>query len=265
MRNTKNEQGFMCKVFDVFSFYNELDLLEVRLNILDEYVDYFVIVESRQTFTGVDKSLHYEENKKRFEQWHSKIIHYVMSDYPQDVDHYQRALRSPNVGDGAENWLREFYQKEAPIRALENICGDDDIIFISDLDEIWNPKINHSCQHGEVYRPIQTAYPYYLNNRSNQDIGCWTGTRVGTYKTLKHYGCNHFRTEREAKSIPVSNGGWHFSWTNKDSKYEAFKYNDVQARYEIVLREQTWKDESELPEYVMTNKEELVKKGLMLQ
>jgi hypothetical protein len=147
---------------------------------------------------------------------------------------------------------------------LENICKDDDIIFLSDLDEIWNPKIKFDIKDGEVYRPIQTAYPYYLNNRSNQNIGCWTGTRVGTYKTLKHYGCNHFRTEREARSIPISNGGWHFSWTNKDSKYEAFKYNDVQARFEIVSRERTWKDESDLPEYIIKNKEELFKKGLML-
>lgn len=252
------------RIFDVFSFYNELDLLEVRLNILDEHVDYFVIVESRQTFCGDDKHLYYEENKERFSKWHHKIIHHVMPDFPQDEEHYQRALRSPNVGDGADNWLREFYQKEAPIRALENICSDNDVIFLSDLDEIWNPKIKFDIKDGEVYRPIQTAYPYYLNNRSNQDIGCWTGTRVGTYKTLKHYGCNHFRTEREARSIPILNGGWHFSWTNKASKFDAFKYNDVQARFEIVSREMTWKDESDLPEYIMKNKEELVEKGLML-
>jgi beta-1,4-mannosyl-glycoprotein beta-1,4-N-acetylglucosaminyltransferase len=262
--NIRKEQEFMSKVFDVFSFFNEIDLLEVRLNILDEYVDYFVIVESRQTFTGIDKPLFYEENKEKFSKWESKIIHYVMPDFPQDHVHYQRALISPNVGDGADNWLREFYQKEAPIRALENICDDDDIIFLSDLDEIWNPKIKFDIKHDEVYRPIQTAYPYYLNNRSNQDIGCWTGTRVGTYKTLKKYGCNHFRTEREVRSIPILNGGWHFSWTNKDSKYEAFIYHDVQARFEIVSREKTWKDESDLPEYVMKNKEKLVEKGLML-
>jgi len=256
----------MSKIFDVFSFFNELDLLEVRLNILDKYVDYFVIVESRQTFTGVDKPLYYEENKERFDKWRSKIVHYVMPDFPQDVENYQKALRSPNVGDGADNWLREFYQKEAPIRALEKFFADDnDIIFVSDLDEIWNPNIDYIIEHNKVYRPIQTAYPYYFNNRSSQSIGCWTGTRVGTYKTLKQYGCNHFRTEREVEGIPILNGGWHFSWTNKDAKYKAFIYHDVQARFEIMSRERTWKDESELPEYIMKNKEELVKKGLMLQ
>jgi beta-1,4-mannosyl-glycoprotein beta-1,4-N-acetylglucosaminyltransferase len=57
--NTKKEQEFMGKIFDVISFYNELDLLEVRLNILDEHVDYFVLVESRKTFFGDDKPLYY--------------------------------------------------------------------------------------------------------------------------------------------------------------------------------------------------------------
>lgn len=254
----------MGKIYDVFSFYNELDLLEVRLNILDEHVDYFVIVESRQTFSGIDKPLFYKENKDRFSKWHHKIIHHVMLDYPQDNEHYQKALISPNVGDGAENWLREFYQKEAPIRALENICEDDDIIFLSDLDEIWNPNLEYIIQDGQVYRPMQTAYPYYLNNRSNQHVGCWTGTRVGTFKTLKHYGGNHFRTPREAPSIHIPNGGWHFSWTNKEDKYNAFVFNDVHARFEIVSREKTWKDESELPEYIIKNKQQLVEKGLML-
>jgi hypothetical protein len=130
------------------------------------------------------------------------------------------------------------------------------------LDEIWNPNIENKIDDEAVYRPIQTAYPYYLNNRSNQNIGCWTGTRVGRYKTLKKYGPNHFRTEREAPSIPIPNGGWHFSWTNKEDKFKAFKYNDVQARFEIVSREKTWIDESELPQYILDNKEELIKKGL---
>jgi beta-1,4-mannosyl-glycoprotein beta-1,4-N-acetylglucosaminyltransferase len=264
MKNINKEQKCMNKIYDVFSFFNELDLLEIRLNILDNHVDYFVITESRQTFCGDDKPLYYEENKERYKKWHHKIIHHIMPDFPQDQEHFQKALKSPNVGDGAENWLREFYQKEAPIRALENICSDDDIIFISDLDEIWNPDIDYVIENDNVYRPIQTAYPYYLNNRSNQNIGCWTGTRVGKFKTVKKYGFNHFRTEREVQSIQIPNGGWHFSWTNKEDKYKAFKYNDVQARFEIVSREQTWIDETGLPKYILDNKEELKKKGLFL-
>ena len=54
----------MAKVYDTFLFFNELDLLEIRLNILDDYVDYFVLCEANQTFSGKDKKLYYKENKK---------------------------------------------------------------------------------------------------------------------------------------------------------------------------------------------------------
>jgi len=254
MTNINKGQKFM-KIYDCFSFYNELDILEIRLNILNDYVDYFVIVESNQTFCGDPKPLYYLENKDRFQKWNHKIIHHVMLDYPQDQEIYEKALVSPNVGDGAENWLREFYQKEAPIRALEKVCSDDDIVFLSDVDEIWNPKIQYNIESDRSYRPIQTAYPYYLNNRSDQNIGCWTGTKVATFKTLKKHGPNHFRTERDAPSIFIPNGGWHFSWTNKEAKYKAFKFDDVDLRFQIVSRTRTWKDESELPEYILSNKD----------
>ena len=63
------------KVFDVFLFFNELDLLEVRLNLLYPFVDHFVINEATKTFSGLDKPLYYLENKDRFEKFQDKIIH----------------------------------------------------------------------------------------------------------------------------------------------------------------------------------------------
>jgi beta-1,4-mannosyl-glycoprotein beta-1,4-N-acetylglucosaminyltransferase len=55
------------KVIDVFPFFNELDILEIRLNILDPYVDCFILSEATKTFSGLDKPLYYQENKDRFE------------------------------------------------------------------------------------------------------------------------------------------------------------------------------------------------------
>ena len=62
------------KIFDVFTFYNELDLLELRMNILGDSVDYFVINEANITFTGKPKPLYFAENRKRFKKWEDKII-----------------------------------------------------------------------------------------------------------------------------------------------------------------------------------------------
>ena len=66
------------KVFDVFLFFNELDLLEIRLNMLYPFIDYFVINEATQTFFGSDKPLYYLENKERFRKFEDKIIHNII-------------------------------------------------------------------------------------------------------------------------------------------------------------------------------------------
>ena len=61
------------KIYDCFPFFNELDLLEIRLNYLDPVVDYFVLCESRVTFSGISKNLFYEDNKedsKKYNMWH---------------------------------------------------------------------------------------------------------------------------------------------------------------------------------------------------
>ena len=63
MNNIKKEQKFM-KIYDAFLFYNELDLLEIRLNILKDKVDYFIIGEAVQCFNGNAKPLYFEENKE---------------------------------------------------------------------------------------------------------------------------------------------------------------------------------------------------------
>ena len=66
------------KIFDVFLFFNELDLLEIRLNMLYPFVDYFVINEATQTFFGSDKPLYYLENKERFKKFEDKIVHNII-------------------------------------------------------------------------------------------------------------------------------------------------------------------------------------------
>ena len=77
-------------IYDCFTFFNELDLLEIRLNILDEHVDYFVLAECTETFSGIEKPLYYEENKERFSKWSHKIIHHI-NEKIQAPDPFQRA------------------------------------------------------------------------------------------------------------------------------------------------------------------------------
>ena len=70
------------KIIDCFTFYNEMDLLNYRLNILYNVVDYFIIVESTHTYVGKEKKLFYNDNKHLFEKFNDKIIHIIVDDFP---------------------------------------------------------------------------------------------------------------------------------------------------------------------------------------
>ncbi len=84
----------MSKVFDCFPFYDELDLLEIRMNILNYEVDYFVLTEATRAFTGKPKPLYYN-NKVRFKKFAHKIRHHVIVDdteFKPEIDAWQRGF-----------------------------------------------------------------------------------------------------------------------------------------------------------------------------
>ena len=269
-----NETRKDIKIYDTFLFNNELDLLEIRFNILNDYVDYFVLVEANETFSGKEKPLYYQINKDRFSQWSDKIIHVVVDNSNEEL--WQFSKSSPNVGAGEHWWVREFYQKENVLSGLTN-ANDNDLVFVSDLDEIWNPSVvfndGYSYNSDNVYRPIQTAYHYYLNNKSDQDISGWVGTRFGSAANIRKYGSNHFRTEREVKSINIQNGGWHFTNLGDfefiKTKLESYSHQEYNNNYvKNIIKTcidknvdflnrgfSLWRDESSLPEYLIKNKQ----------
>jgi beta-1,4-mannosyl-glycoprotein beta-1,4-N-acetylglucosaminyltransferase len=170
-------------IYDCFSFFNELDILEIRLNILDEYVDFFVLGESEQTFSNINKSLVYHENKSRFKRWSHKIIHVI---HPK--------TNSTNSFEIAA------YQKDN-LKIGLNGAHNEDIIYFGDVDEIWKPKQIDD----KVYNLRQFNYSYYLNNRSSEE---WVGTVVSKYKNIKEGSFNYFRANHTNE---LDDGGWHFT------------------------------------------------------
>tara|TARA_R110000824_G_scaffold363132_1_gene551151 strand:- start:1720 stop:2571 length:852 start_codon:yes stop_codon:yes gene_type:complete len=213
------------KIYDCFNFFNELDILELRLNILYEYVDYFVIVESSVTHSGQPKPFYLEENMDRFTKFSDKIISYKVNDTPEDfvnLPHTENAALSEVYKyittqtnrfnrQTQPDYGRDFFQKESVRRALLK-CFDDDLIMISDADEIPNPEvlknINELSLDTTLYALNQNMYCYYLNMLKQTD---WYGTRFGLYKNIKKLSFNEIRGDNSlSKSIP--NGGWHFSF-----------------------------------------------------
>ena len=112
-------------IIDCFPFFNELDVLELRLNILDSVVDKFVLVEASKTQSLIDKPFYFEDNKDRFAKFLHKIVHIKVQDYP-------------NEG----GWAMENFQRNCILRGLKHLdLNTHDIVGISDVDEIWNPDI----------------------------------------------------------------------------------------------------------------------------
>lgn len=187
------------KIIDCFTFNGEYDLLEIRLNILNDYVDEFIIVEAPTTFSGKPKPLYYEQCKDRYKQWHSKIKYFVINENysPEEI---ALAESSPNTV-GASHWKREFLQKESIKKALTHL-KDEDIVFIGDVDEIWQELV---VPEDNVFKLRLRVYSYYLNNRSNEQFH---GTIVSRYKNIRGECLNHLRTSAE-KTVPYM--GWHFT------------------------------------------------------
>jgi beta-1,4-mannosyl-glycoprotein beta-1,4-N-acetylglucosaminyltransferase len=161
-------------IYDCFTFFNELDLLEIRLNELDSCVDKFVLVEATLTHQGKPKPLHYDENKERFAAFHHKIIHVIVSEYPDNSE--------------SSAWVFEKFQRNSIRDGLKN-AKPGDVIMISDVDEIPRPeKIKESAnmKGTRVFR--QRMYYYYLNCVNATAVGdqqyLWNGTVMINYEDL---------------------------------------------------------------------------------
>ncbi|KKQ77193.1 hypothetical protein A3B84_01365 [Candidatus Nomurabacteria bacterium RIFCSPHIGHO2_02_FULL_35_13] len=256
------------KIYDIFTYNGEEELLEIRLNTLNEAVDEFIIVEAPTTFSGLKKTLYFEKQKQRFTPFLHKIKYFVINDYPDDAEILKIADESPNVPkNGPEHWRREFFQKESIKKALTHI-RDEDLCFVGDVDEIWKLTFGMPKEMGK-YKLRQLVYVYYLNNRSNEP---WIGTLLTNYKTIKENCLNHLRTD--GKWTVLEGGGWHFTSMggieevrrklNDSYTKESYNSNDVQSKlserfgkkdYIGRSKFKFWIDESDLPKYILSNKE----------
>lgn len=257
------------KVIDIFSFNGESDILELRLNILDKYVDEFIICEGDETTAGKAKPRYFEENRERYSKWLHKIKYYIFSPYT-DPALSLLADTSPGVPKDMHWWRREFIQKESMRYALTHL-KDDDKVFIGDVDEIWNPLIEYPNGRAELH---QTVYTYWLNNKSSE---YWTGTSLMLYKDIKTDTLDNLRaydTMRAYMKAPViKNAGWHF--TNIGGidfikrKIQSYAHQEFNNEYTLNLIEQRVKnnqdylgrdfklgiDENDWPEYLKQHKD----------
>ena len=189
-------------------FFNELDVLEIRLAELDPVVDVHVIAESTRTFSGVEKPLHFKENEARFAQWAHKIRHVVVEDSPLDM----RFSPPPGIlieGDSG-HWDREHHQREALMRAVDDLANGD-LVLVSDLDEIPRPEAFNPQFRFPVMAPYLTLSEMWINWRWAETIPVVARFCTGEY--LKRAGIQGVaRGPFQAYGDTRVGSGWHFSY-----------------------------------------------------
>ena len=187
-------------IYDCFSYWDEDLLLELRLNILDNYVDYFVIVEGNKTWQNNPKKFKF--NIDKFSKFSKKIIYIKVDDLP----------------DGIDPFLRENHQRNCISRGLKNANGND-LIIISDLDEIPNPKKIINFSNKMKYAVFKQKHFYYKFNLQSTNSPNWYGSRICVFKELKSpqwlrdlkFKKRPFwRIDKLRLNNILEDGGWHF-------------------------------------------------------
>ena len=227
------------KIFDCFMYFDEEIVLEVRLNTLNKFVDYFVIVESKFTHKGDLRDLKF--NHKKFEKFKDKIIYLIHEEKPKEIE----IIKSEDSEDEKsrkyvfnaihrENSQRNYIQKGL-VHAKEN-----DLILISDVDEIPNLlDTNFDIIDEKIILFKQNMFYYKFNLYLPNLI--WIGTKGCKKKDLINpqwlrnikdrkyafYRIDTIFSKNKYRSIKyINTGGWHFTniKTAKEIEYKLKSY-----------------------------------------
>ena len=212
------------KIYDCFMYFDEEVVLDVRLNTLNEFVDYFVIVESKFTHKGDRRDLKFDH--KKFEKFKDKIIYIIDEEiYPQTEEiRAEDGERERSIKLIFNAGYRENGQRNLIDKGLKE-ANDEDLILISDVDEI--PKLtglNFKNINEKIILFNQDMF-YYKFNLQLPDL-IWTGTKACRKKNLispqwlrnvkdrkySFFRIDTFFSTTKFNSIKIiSDGGWHFS------------------------------------------------------
>jgi hypothetical protein len=184
------------RVIDVSPFNGEFTLLEIKLNEMADWVDRFVIYESPLTYTGLPKPLHFQQGKERFAKFADKIVHFVIDETPPYAAHA---------------WARELYQRASAIRGLQGLVGPDDLVMLSDADEVLERgKI-------EAWDGLQTTcglrtFCWFLNYRLLEPVK--QGAKSCLVKGRCLAGCGTAMARLMLGTLTreiLPEAGWHFT------------------------------------------------------
>ena len=263
-------------IFDCFQYFNEDHIADLRFNTLDEFVDTFVIVESTVNHQGKPKKLHFDIGK--YKKFKNKINYIVVDDTPESI-------KKPH--EGGES-LVEQHQRNSIMKGLKN-CSDDDLIILSDVDEI--PDLNKLNEFNRnKYAVFSQKMFMYKLNLLNLNENNWHGSKICLKKNfkspqwlrnLKFKKYPFWRIDKVKNLQIIKNGGWHFAYLqspeNISKKIKSFAHGEfnkdnISNEENIKLKIEKGQDifdrgynlkkvevDSTFPRYILKNKDKLKK------
>ena len=257
-------------IYDCFQYYNEDHIVDLRLNILNKYVDFFVISESTKTHQGKNKNLNFDINN--FSKFKDKIK-FITADYKENINFDKHT--------GGESPI-EQHQRNSLMEGIKS-ASSEDLIILSDSDEIPDLKKLNEINPKKKFIAFSQKMFMYKFNLQNLDESNWIGTKITKKKNiksmqdlrnLKFKNYPFWRIDKFNQQI--ISGGWHFSFLQTPAqilnKIKSFSHGefDNENLSEIDIEQKILKNEdifgrgknlkkieidSSFPEYITQNKE----------
>jgi len=229
------------KIIDTTTFFEEYLMMELRFNILDPFVDKFIVSEARFSHSGKEKEIKF--NKKNFPKFESKIVHLIVDKEPVDI------IKKPNLtsAESRQNSILRIREQRNYIAKSLNEYSPDDYIIHSDNDEIPNLELFNLKENKRKIVIFNQKLFYYKFNLCLPSVP-WFGSKSCKLKDLKtidllratknknypFYRLDTFFSDIRHQNINiVENGGWHFSNLKNIEELERKFLNDENhAEYE---------------------------------
>ena len=261
-------------IYDCFQYFDEDHMVDLRLNILDKYVDYFVISESTKTHQGQNKKINFD--KRKFSKFQNKIK-FIIADYKNEID-FKKHI-------GGESPI-EQHQRNALIEGIKD-ASPNDLIILSDSDEIPDlKKLKNMKKNKKFFAFSQKMFMYKLNLQNIEESN-WIGSKITkkknitTMQDLRNLKFKKYPFWRiDKKNLQTIEGGWHFSFLqtpeqilNKVKSFSHGEYNNnnlnkknieekILKNEDIFGRDVTLEKislDSSYPEYILQNKDKFLK------
>jgi len=225
-------------IWDAVTFWNEIDVFELRLRLLDDTVDRFIVVEGDKTFRGKDNRYSLEMWRDRLEPWWDRIV-----------------LHREVLPSHSNPWVLESAQRAAIGTVAAGLLSDDDVLVFGDADEIWQPNLLDGLTGPRIAQMDFRVMSVYW--RRNDTVLC---SIAGHWRDLKGENLHSLRMGKR-QELPRVRSGWQFSWMGQPDrmreKAAAFSHTEYDgADFERLSSEGRWIDrpfdivEDGLPEFV---------------